>query len=936
MPSLDAILRASPDFVDAMYRRWRDDPDSVDPSWALFFAGMEWGGDGRSGNGAASGLRVDEEDEPIVLTARGALPEGIEQEHVASALRIYDVVYTYRAYGHLIARLDPLGRNPESHPLLALSEFGFTEDDLDQEVRCPAYRGMEEGTLEEFLAHLRATYCDTIGVEYMELDDKEERAWLQERMEPVRNHPEFEPASCRKILEELIAADTFEETIHRRYPGAKRFSLEGGTTLIPLLRSIVEEAAGGGVEEVVMGMAHRGRLNALAHVLKKPYADLFAEFEGRPLPPEIQGYGDVKYHLGYSCDFEIGGQEVHLSLAFNPSHLESVNPVVEGSVRAKQNFFGDRARTRAIPILMHGDAAFSAQGVVAETFTLSGLDAYSTGGTIHVIINNQVGFTTDPGEGRSTRYSTDIAKIVQAPVFHVNGDDAEAVVHAARLALGFRQAFHRDVVIDLVCYRRYGHNELDDPTFTQPGMYGIIENHPSNSERYATRLVERGLVEADEVERMRDEVKADLAAAREEAQSMPQQKPLQDDLTGVWEGLGPAGEEWGADTDVPRERLERIARSLVEVPDGFTWHKRLKRLMEQRAAMVLDDGEIDWGCGEALAIGSLLLEGTKVRLSGQDSVRGTFSHRHSVYTDQKTGEAYVPLNHVDDDQNTFHPINSPLSEYGVLGFEYGYSATDPWTLTIWEAQFGDFANGAQVIVDQFIASGEYKWHRMSGLVMLLPHGYEGQGPEHSSARLERFLELCAEDNMQVVNLTTPAQLFHALRRQIHRDFRKPLVVMSPKSLLRHRLAVSRLDAFTEGRFRPVLDDDGIDDPSDVTTLLLCSGKVFYTLYEAREERQVNGIALGRVEQLYPFPHADVDALLKGYPSLDRLVWVQEEPENMGAWRHVRHRLEGHRPEGVALSYVGREEAASPATGSYRRHEEEEAALIEAALGPSAD
>ncbi|HUP20086.1 MAG TPA: 2-oxoglutarate dehydrogenase E1 component [Gemmatimonadota bacterium] len=928
MPSLDAILRANPDYVDSLYRKWLEDPGSVDRSWALFFEGMRYAGNG----GSRPAARADGGAEPILLTARGALPEGIEEETVEPGLRIYDVVYTYRAFGHLIADLDPLGHRSREHPLLALSEFGFTEDDLDIEVRCPIYKDIQEGTLGEFLESLRETYCRTIGIEYMELTDPAPREWLQERMEPVQNHAELSAERRREILRELVAADTFEETIHRRFPGAKRFSLEGGTTLIPMLKTMVEEAAGAEVEEIVMGMAHRGRLNVLAHVLGKPYSRILAEFEGRPMAPEIQGYGDVKYHLGYSRDCVAeNGRTIHLSLAYNPSHLEAVDPVVEGIVRAKQNWTGDDTRERVVPLLIHGDASFAAQGVVSETFVLSGLEAYRTGGTIHVIIDNQVGFTTNPEEGRPTRYSTDIAKIVEAPVFHVNGDDPEAVVHVARLAMGYRQRFHRDVVIDLVCYRRYGHNELDDPTFTQPRMYEGIADHPSNSRTYAATLVERGEVTEEDVAGMREAFVREFDRAHEEAKVLEAQEI--ESLGGAWQGLQSGSLDGEADTAVPRATLEEIARALVRVPEGFTWHARLERLMEQRAAMVLEDGDIDWGCGEALAFGSLLVDGTKVRLSGQDTVRGTFSHRHAVYVDQATGEGYVPLDHVREDQNVFHVVNSPLSEVAVLGFEYGYSTADPWTLVAWEAQFGDFVNAAQVVIDQFLAAGEYKWRRMSGLVLLLPHGYEGQGPEHSSARLERFLELCAENNLQVANLTTPAQLFHALRRQMKRPFRKPLVIMTPKSLLRHPLAVSRLDDFTDGRFHPVIDEPEGLDRDNVRKLLVCSGKVFYTLLEARRDREIDDIAIARVEELYPFPDAEFSELLAGWPRLSRVTWVQEEPVNMGAWRNTRHRLERNLPEGVALDYVARAAAASPATGSLRVHREEEAGLIDAALAP---
>ncbi len=932
MPSLDAILRANPDYVDSLYRQFLEDPESVDPTWALFFAGFQWKGDGIGAeNGADRPAAEAANGGPIVLTSSGALPEGVAPTE-ATHLRCYDLVHTYREFGHLIADLDPLRRGSREHPVLALSEFGFTEADLDQIVECSAYKGMQEGTLAEFLEALKATYCETIGVEYMDVADTDEREWLQARMEPNRNDPELSTEEKRTVLRQLLAADTFEETLQRRFPVAKRFSLEGGTTLIPLLTTIVEQASASGVDELVMGMAHRGRLNVLAHVLGKPYEHLLAEFEDRPMPAEAHGYGDVKYHLGYSNDYQTStGRNVHLLLAFNPSHLEAVNPVVQGNVRAKQQVFDDTERKRAIPVLIHGDAAFVAQGVVAETLMLSRLDAYRTGGTIHVIINNQVGFTTDPDEGRSTRYASDIAKTVHAPVFHVNGDDAEAAVHAARLAVGYRQEFQRDVVIDLICYRRYGHNELDDPTFTQPLMYELVKSHASNSTLYGSELVAAGIATEEEVESIRSELVTELDAAHSAAQELPEQPWHK--LGGIWEGLSMSrGGDTTAETPVSREVLERIARGLVKVPDGFNWHRRLKKLMQARAGMVLEDRDIDWGCGEALAIGSLLLEGTPVRFSGQDTGRGTFSHRHSIYIDQKSGEPYVPLNHLDPHQNLLHMINSPLSELAALGFEYGYSAADPWTLVVWEAQFGDFVNGAQVVIDQFLASGEYKWRRMSGLVMLLPHGYEGQGPEHSSARLERFLELCAEDNLQVCNLTTPAQLFHALRRQIHRDFRKPIIIMSPKSLLRHKRAVSRVSDFTHGSFQEILDEVELANPQAVRRLLLCSGKVYYSLIEARRAQLIEDAAVIRLEQLYPFPSRALRHLVASYSNAQQVTWVQEEPENMGAWRNIRHRLEENLPANVRLSYAGRPEAASPATGMHTVHEQQEQALIDQALG----
>jgi len=924
----DAILRANPQYVDALLRRYREAPDSVPPSWAGFFAGYDLGlleGARREGRAASS------DGPPIELTAEGDLPEGVDLASVAPALRIYDVVHAHRAYGHLVADLDPLGQSPRENPLLALSEFGFTEDDLDQVVTCETYNGLRQGSVRQFLDALRQTYCSTIGVEMMDALDKQRRDWLVERMEPMRNRPELSREARVGILRDLVAADTFEEWLGKRYPGGKRFSLEGGTTLIPLMNALIEDAACASVEHVVMGMPHRGRLNVLAHVLGKPHAYILAEFEERPLPTELLEHGDVKYHLGYSRTHDAAcGRPVRLSLEFNPSHLEAVDPVVEGIVRARQNRLGDADRRRVLPVLLHGDAAVAGQGIVAETFMLAGIESYRTGGTIHVIVNNQVGFTTAPGDTRSTRYCSDIARIARAPVFHVNGDDAEACVHVARLALAYRQEWGADVVIDLTCYRRHGHNELDDPTFTQPVMYALVAAHPTNSRVYAQRLIAEGVVAGDEVDAMAREVVDRMDAAHASAKAMPHrhvERPGPE-----WEGLGLPGDDWSAPTAVSRESLERIARALIAVPEGFTWHPRLEKMMRHRADMVLKDQPLDWGCAEALAIGSLLLEGTKVRLTGQDTVRGTFSHRHAAYFDARTGSRHVPLNHLGAEQNVFQIINSPLSEEAVLGFEYGYSTADPWTLACWEAQFGDFVNGAQVILDQFLASGEHKWGRRSGLVLLLPHGLEGQGPEHSSARLERFLELCSEKNLQVCNVTTPAQYFHLLRRQVRRTFRKPLVIMTPKSLLRHDLATSRVADLVQGRFEDLIDD-AMPEPRRVTRALICSGRIYWVLYKARLERKLDDVAILRLEQLYPFPDAALRRMLPRYRRLQELTWVQEEPQNMGGWRHLRHRLEACLPQGVTLSHAARHSAAVPATGSHDVHAREERDLVEAAFTP---
>ncbi len=899
MNGFDLVARANPEYVESLYRQYREDPESVDERWVLVFAGYEFA---RAGGAAAAG----------------------------PASTVADLVHSYRELGHLIATIDPLDPSPRRHPLLELGEFGFGEADLDRTVDCAPFRGLDRAPLRDLVAALRGTYAGTLGVQYLGISEKAQREWLQERMEPSRNRPALAPEDRVRLLDQLIAAETFEQFLHTSFVGQKRFSLEGGEALIPLLDTIVEEAAAQDADELVLGMPHRGRLNALAHILRKPYELILAEFEGSYLPWDTHGDGDVKYHLGYSHDHvSRAGRTIHLSMSSNPSHLEAVNSVVEGIVRAKQSHRGDHEGRRVLPVLLHGDAAFLGQGSVYETLMMSRLPGFSTGGTIHVIINNQIGFTTSPEDYRVTRYPSDLAGVVQAPVFHVNGDDPEAAVQAARLAVGYRQAFHADVFIDFVCYRRHGHNELDDPRFTQPVQYQAIDSHPSVVEIYRERLAAGSVIEPGYAEQARESAKAALRAALAAARErMPRQRVAA--FGGLWQGLSWAGEDWSAATAVPADRLRAIADAARRLPPGFTPHKRLPALLEARHAMVERGEGIDWGCGEMLAYGSLLLEGVPVRLSGQDSIRGTFTHRHAMLFDAETGAPYAPLNHLADGQAQIELVNSPLSEFGVVGFEYGMASADPRRLVIWEAQFGDFANGAQVIIDQFIASGESKWQRQSGLVLLLPHGYEGQGPEHSSARLERFLQLCAEDNMQVVNCTTPAQFFHVLRRQMHRPFRKPLIVMSPKSLLRHKRAVSRLADFTDGAFQPVLADPRPLEPDTVRRVLLCSGKIFYSLDLGREERDWGGIAIIRLEQLYPFPAAELAEALHRYPRAADVCWVQEEPANQGAWSFVRPRIEALL-DGRRLRYIGRPEAASPATGSHKVHESEEMALVDRAL-----
>ncbi len=910
---LDFILRANPDYVDDLYRQYVRDPQSVGADWAHFFAGFELGANGHRGATAAA---------PPAPTVDTRVAERV--------IGVFDLIHTYRELGHLIADLNPLGGNRTEHPLLDLTEFGFDADDLDRVVQCPTFRRQPQATLRELIDLLRQTYCRTIAVEYMYISDKAQRDWLKDRMEPILNEPPLSAEDRLHVLSKLIAATGFEEFLHTKYVGQKRFSLEGAEVLIPLLDTLIEESGANGVEEVVMGMPHRGRLNVLAHTLGKPYEMILAEFEGSFLPTVIQGDGDVKYHLGYARDHVTrGGRRVHVSLLSNPSHLEAVNPVAEGIVRAKQLVHRDDVGTTVMPLLIHGDAAFTGQGLVTETLSLSELAAYRVGGTIHVIVDNQVGFTARPEDYRFTRYASDLAKMIEAPVFHVNGNDPEAAVQAARLAAAFRHAFRKDVLINIVCYRRHGHNETDDPTYTQPTMYGLINALRPVRDLYAERLVGRGVLDDDELQRRKTELREILDDALNYARDfMPRQQVFA--LGGLWKGFTWAGDDWSAHTAVPRERLVDIADAARRVPDGFDAHAKQRKLLDERAATVARGTDIDWATAEMLAFGSLLREGTNVRLAGQDSGRGTFSQRHAVLTDRTTAARYVPLQHLAPDQGWFQVVDTMLSENAVLGFEYGFSSADPRNLVLWEAQFGDFANGAQVIIDQFISSAESKWQRMSGLVMLLPHGYEGQGPEHSSARPERYLQLCAENNWQVCNLTTPAQYFHALRRQIHRTFRKPLILLTPKSLLRHKLAVSSIAECSDGTFQVVLPEHAALDAAAVRRVLLCTGKVYYDLLVGREQRDVADVAIVRVEQLYPFPADEIAAALAPFPNARDVCWVQEEPWNMGAWHFMYHRLlplVGDR----GVRYIGRDEAASPATGSYKIHQSEQADIIDRAL-----
>jgi 2-oxoglutarate dehydrogenase E1 component len=860
---------------------------------------------------------------------------------IAKEAGVLQLINAYRVRGHLIADLDPLGGEPTNHPELDPVAYGLTIWDLDREFLTGSlseaigdHGPKPVATLREILETLRQTYCGKIGCEYMNIQHPEQKRWLQQRMEPQANNWPLDRDTQVTILQGLLKAEEFEHFLHARFVGQKRFALEGAETAIPILDELLERAAAGNVHEVVIGMAHRGRLTVLTTVVGKPVAEVFAQFEGEIDPASTQGSGDVKYHLGARGVYRsAAGREVLVSVAPNPSHLEACDPVVEGIVRPKQDRLGDENRERVIPLLIHGDAAFAGQGVVAETLNLSQLDGYCTGGTVHLIINNQIGFTTLPDEARSTPYSTDVARGVQAPIFHVNGDDPEAAIRVAQIAFDYRQQFKKDVVIDMFCYRRHGHNEGDDPSYTQPILYRKIKEHPSVGNLYGERLVREGVLTAEEVADMRKGFAQSLSAAYDAAQKSSERFEGQELAAVPTEEIA----SFCPRTAVNKATVDRVIRALTQFPGNFHLHPKLRGFIERRREAIDKGGPIDWAFGEALAFGTLALEGTPVRLSGQDSGRGTFSQRHLVFWDSENAHTYTPLQHVSPDQSRFEVFDSSLSEYAVLGFEFGYSVADPLTLVLWEAQFGDFANGAQILIDQFISSAESKWGQPSGLVLLLPHGFEGQGPEHSSARIERFMVLCAGNNMQVANCTTPAQYFHLLRRQMYggadrRGIRKPLVIFTPKSLLRHPKAVSTVAELTSGGFREVLGDTSAMDPEQVTRVVFCSGKIYYDLLAARETRQANHVALVRIEQLYPFAEDEVNDVLLRYPLTAEAVWAQEEPRNMGPWRFMQEQLQPLlAPSGRELRYVGRRESASPATGSGRRHQEEQAAITAEAM-----
>ncbi len=960
------------EYLEQLYARYANDPNAVDEAWQAFFRAM--GDDEVSVKREAAGpswARPDWPPQPnddLTGALTGEYPPEVEAKKagdkikakaaetgvevsdeaikraVLDSVRALMLIRAYRIRGHLAADLDPLGlRETPVRPELDPRSYGFTEADLDRPIFIDNVLGLQVASIREILAIVKRTYCGTFALQYMHISDPEQSAWLKERIEGYDKEISFTREGRKAILNKLVEAEGFEKYLHVKYMGTKRFGLDGGESLIPAMEQIIKRGGQLGVTEIVIGMPHRGRLSLLANVMGKPYRAIFNEFQGGSFKPEdVDGSGDVKYHLGASSDREFDGNTVHLSLTANPSHLEAVNPVVLGKVRAKQDQINDADRTAVMGILLHGDAAFAGQGVVAEGFGLSGLKGHKTGGTMHVVVNNQIGFTTAPHFSRSSPYPTDIALMVEAPIFHVNGDDPEAVVHAARVATEFRQKFHKDVVIDMICYRRFGHNEGDEPMFTNPVMYKKIKTQKTTLALYTERLVKDGLIPEGEIEDMKAAFQSYLA---DEFEAGKEYRPNKADwLDGKWSHLDRKDEDYqrGA-TSIKKKTFTEIGKALTTAPADFPLHKTVSRLLETKAAMFKSGEGFDWATAEALAFGSLLLEGYPVRLAGQDCTRGTFSQRHSGLINQDTEERYYPLNNIRQGQAQYDVIDSMLSEYAVLGFEYGYTLSEPNALVMWEAQFGDFANGAQIMFDQFISSGESKWLRMSGLVCLLPHGFEGQGPEHSSARLERFLQMCGQDNWIVANCTTPANYFHILRRQLHRTFRKPLILMTPKSLLRHKMCISRTEDFVTGSsFHRVLWDDAQHGNSDtklkpdnkIRRVVMCSGKVYFDLLEERDKRGLDDVYLMRVEQFYPFPAISMVKELERFKGAE-MVWCQEEPKNQGAWTFIEPNIEWVlqriKAKHTRPVYAGRPASASPATGLASQHKAQQEALVNAAL-----
>jgi 2-oxoglutarate dehydrogenase E1 component len=917
-------------FIEDLYERYLQDPESVDLAWRQRFDAIhrEAANEVPHGPVRENFLRLAQESRTRPLTRSTNRLEPAAAEKQAAVLRL---INAYRYRGHQVASLDPLTlREAPKIADLDPSYHNLDEGDLDQVFHTGSLYAPDRMTLRDTIALVQQIYCGSVGSEYMHITNTVEKRWIQKRLEGYRGQPEIDDADRRWLLTLLTAAEGIEKYLHARYVGQKRFSLEGGEALIPLLDELIQRAGRKGIKEIVIGMAHRGRLNVLTNILGKPPHEIFDEFEGRTQVDWRELAGDVKYHMGFSTDIETPGGIVHLAVGFNPSHLEIIDPVIQGSVRARQQRRQDRTGDQVLALLIHGDAAFAGQGVVAETLQLSQVRGFGTGGTVHVVINNQIGFTTsNPLDTRSTLYCTDVAKMVQAPVFHVNGEDPEAVIFVTRMALDFRNQFHKDVIVDLVCYRRWGHNEADEPAVTQPMMYKNIRSRPTARALYADRLIAAGVVSKDEadgmVERYRSSIEQGVVVAR------PVLCSLDHTFKVAWKAFREVQWDTPTDTTVPRERLRGIAERMLAVPDGFELHPRVGKIWGERRKMATGDQMADWGFAENLAYATLLEAGYPVRLSGQDSGRGTFFHRHAVIHNQLDGESYTPLQHISPDQANFVVIDSILSEEAVLGYEYGYATAEPNALTLWEAQFGDFANGAQVVIDQFITSAGTKWGLDCGLVMLLPHGLEGQGAEHSSARVERYLQLCAEQNIQVCVPTTPAQMFHLLRRQMVRPYRRPLVVMTPKSLLRHRLATSTLDELASGHFQPVIGELDTVHPTDVERVVICSGKVFYDLLEARRARGLSSVAILRIEQLYPFPKEQFVEALAPFVAAEQIIWCQEEPQNQGAWDMIKHRFHSVIPESSGVYFVGRYASAAPAVGHRSAHLEQQERLIDEAL-----
>ena len=921
-------------YVEELYEEYLKDPNSVPEQWRDHFEKLP------IVNGSEQDIPHSTVREHFLYVGKNKnrvqplAIASVATEHERKQVKVLQLITAYRVRGHQKAKLDPLGlMERESVPDLELSHHGLSAADLDTPFQTGnLFIGRDEAPLKDIVQALEKTYCTSIGVEYMHIVDTAEKRWIQQRMESVRSHPKYSKEVKTHLLERLIAAEGLEKYLATRYPGTKRFGLEGGESLIPCIDEMIQRSGSYGVKELVIGMAHRGRLNVLVNTLGKNPGELFNEFEGQHQFNAF-GSGDVKYHQGFSSNVMTPGGEIHLALAFNPSHLEIVSPVVEGSVRARQDRREDPTGDLVVPILIHGDAAFAGQGVVMETFQMSQTRGYKTGGTVHVIVNNQVGFTTSAREdARSTEYCTDIAKMVQAPIFHVNGDDPQAVLFATQMAADFRFQFKKDVVIDLICYRSRGHNEADEPSITQPHMYKVIRKKKNPRELYAAQLVKEGALDQKQIESMVDDYRNSLENGEHVAKSLVREP--NEGLFVDWSPYLNHPYEAYYDTSVDAKLIHDLAGELNRLPDGFQVARQVKKILEDRSKMAAGALSIDWGFAEIMAYATLLDSGFPVRITGQDVGRGTFSHRHAVLHNQKELGTHVPLTHVCKDGASFEIYDSLLSEEAVVGFEYGYATTSPKGLVIWEAQFGDFANGAQVVIDQFISSGEHKWNRLCGLTMLLPHGYEGQGPEHSSARLERFLQLCAEQNIQVCVPSTPAQVFHMLRRQAVRPLRKPLVVMSPKSLLRHKQCKSTLDELAKGYFKVVLQDPAIENPDDITRVIMCSGKVYYDLLDYREHNEITDTALVRIEQLYPFPEQELDEVLRRFANLKNVVWCQEEPMNQGAWycsqHHMRHVLQRIEPS-LYLHYAGREGSAAPAAGYMSRHIEEQKKLVEDAF-----